>query len=76
MIPNSIFGSEYADSLMLASNFVTSNIGSRLLPAHPVAELWSGLLISATTIAPSGRLASNPKSTVAVPENEAEVPTS
>lgn len=76
LIPNSTLGCEYADSLILASIFVTSKIGSKLLPPHPVAELWSGLMISADTFAPSGKLASNPKSAVAVPANVAEVPTS
>ena len=74
--PKAILGCEYAARVIDADSFVTSNIGVSEDPCQPVAELFSGLLISATTFAPLGRLAWSPKSAVAVPAKVALVPTS
>ena len=75
-IPNAIFGCEKAARVIDAESSVISKIGVKEEPSQPVAELLLGSLISATTLAPLGRLACKPKSAVAVPANVALVPTS
>ena len=59
-----------------ADKACTSKLGSIDTPSNPVAELLSGVLMSATSLAVSGRLAERPDRRVADPSNVVLMPTS